>query len=426
MEKSNSSLKATLLSSLGAGFEYYDFIIYGMMAEFLSTLFFPSDEPWIGTLKAFAIFAVGYVVRPFGGIFFGMAADTFGRKQVFILVMLLMAIATFSIGLLPTHQHIGGIASLLLVFLRVLQGLSFGAELPGAITVACEYSEKNKRGGNSGIVIASTSIGAMVASFILFVLSGVMTKGQILNWGWRIPLLLGGILAVANYFIRKHLQETPEFVQAQKLRPCKKDIKEPFVCLLKQFKKEIFQGIGMTVFLSSLVIQVIYFPTYLSAHFGYSSSDIYLTMLCSMIWSALTLPLCGLLADRIGKKLLFRNTALAYMIGVFPLFSLLELHTFSCLLLFMCLYQTVISFVSVCYFPLLVDIFPTNVRYTGVAACYNISYSLMATLPLLSTTLIRYSGTPWSLVWIALACAFITCMSLVSREPDSNPVFQTT
>lgn len=416
----DKSLKATLLSSLGAGFEYYDFIIYGMMAEFLSTLFFASDEPWIGTLKAFAIFAVGYIARPFGGIFFGMVADTFGRKQVFILVMLLMAIATFSIGLLPTYQHMGGITSLLLVFLRILQGLSFGAELPGAITVACEYSEKNKRGGNSGIVIASTSIGAMVASFILFVLSGVMTKGQILNWGWRIPFLLGGILAVANYFIRKHLQETPEFIRAQKLRPLKKDFKEPLFCLLKQFRKELFKGIGMTIFLSSLVIQVLYFPTYLSAHFGYSASDIYLAMLCSMVWSALTLPFCGLLADRIGKKTLFKSTALAYMIGVFPLFSLLELHTFSGLLFFMSMYQTVISFASVCYFPLLIEIFPTNVRYTGVAACYNITYSLMATLPLLLTTLIRYSGTPLSLVWVAMACAAITCVTLVSRQSDGR------
>jgi MFS family permease len=311
----------------------------------------------------------------------------------------------------------GGMASLLLVFFRILQGLSFGAELPGAITVACEYSEKNKRGGNSGIVIASTSIGAMVASLILFVLTGVMTTGQILNWGWRIPFLLGGILAVANYFIRKHLQETPEFIEAQKFMPLKKDFRVPLFYLLKQYRIELLQGIGMTVFLSSLVIQVLYFPTFLKAHFGYSSSDIYLAMLCSMIWSALTLPLCGLLADSLGKRELFKRTTLVYIAGVFPLFSVLDLHTFSSLLFFMCMYQTVISFASVCYFPLLVEIFPTKIRYTGVAACYNITYSLMATLPLLLTALIRYSETPLSLVWVAIICAVVTCIALVFNQP---------
>lgn len=402
--------KAAWLSSLGAGLEYFDFIIYGMMAEYLSSLFFVGDEAWLSLIKTFAIFAVGYLARPLGGIFFGMMGDTFGRKKTFLSVMLLMAAATFGIGLLPTYSQIGTLAPCLLVIFRLLQGISFGAELPGAMTVVCEYADKQNQGSCTSIVIASTSIGAMLASLVLYLLSGTISREQILSWGWRIPFLLGGLLAVANYYIRHHLQETPEFSSLQKNNPRDGCVKDPLINLFRLHKRELFQGIGMTLFVSSLVIVALYLPTYLTTHFGFRAPDVYLAILLSMLWSAIILPICGRLADSIDKRVLFASTALAFVVGVFPLFALLKFQIFSALLIFMILYQTVIACVSSCYYSLLASLFPTQMRYTGIAACYNISYSFMAALPILLTALISYTATPISLNLVLIAFALLSAI----------------
>lgn len=402
--------KAALLSSLGAGLEYYDFIIYGMMAEQLSSLFFPSDVAWVGLIKTFAIFAVGYFARPFGGVVFGLIGDTFGRKKAFLSIMLLMAAATFGIGLMPTYAHIGAAAPCLLLLLRLLQGISVGAELPGAITVVCEHAQEQKRGIYSSVVMAGTSLGALLASFVLFLLTGNADKEQIMSWGWRLPFLLGGALAVANYYIRKHLQETPEFTQMKAERTTQTSLKEPLICLLREHWPQLIQGVGLTLFISSLVIGGLYLPTYLNLHYGYAPADIYLAIMGGMFWSAIALPICGLIADRFDKKRMLITTMLVFLAWAFPLFALLKMQTFTAVLGFMIAYQTVIALVTSCYFPILASLFPTKTRFTGIAASYNIAYSTMATLPVAVTAIIRYSENPNTFIWVLMAFALTSAV----------------
>lgn len=401
---SNTAKKTTLLASLGAGLEYYDFIIYGMMSSTLSTLFFSADSPHVALLKTFGVFAVGYAIRPLGGILFGMIGDTYGRKSTFLAVMLLMALATIGIGLLPTYGQVGIAAPCLLLFFRLAQGLSFGAELPGAVTVVSEHTKKQSHGIYSGFVISSVSIGATLASFILFLLSKSVGQEQILSWGWRIPFLLGGGLAVANYFIRKHLEETPQFSQLQKTR-ARPALKEPLLSLIRFNKTELVCGIFMTMALASLVIFSLYLPTYLTAHFAFASQDIYLAMTYGMLWSALSLPLCGWISDRLGQSKTFIGTCVLFVLGVFGLFSFLRQGQWGSLLLFMILYQTVISFLSVSYFALLSSAFSTAVRFTGIALCYNVAYSAMSCSPILITALIFTTNTPASAIWFLIAFA---------------------
>ncbi|MBY0529771.1 MAG: MFS transporter [Rhabdochlamydiaceae bacterium] len=401
---SNTAKKTTLLASLGAGLEYYDFIIYGMMSSTLSTLFFSADSPHVALLKTFGVFAVGYAIRPLGGILFGMIGDTYGRKSTFLAVMLLMALATIGIGLLPTYGQVGIAAPCLLLFFRLAQGLSFGAELPGAVTVVSEHTKKQRHGIYSGFVISSVSIGATLASFILFLLSKSVAQEQILSWGWRIPFLLGGGLAVANYFIRKHLEETPQFSQLQKTR-ARPALKEPLLSLIRFNKTELVCGIFMTMALASLVIFSLYLPTYLTAHFAFASQDIYLAMTYGMLWSALSLPLCGWISDRLGQSKTFIGTCVLFVLGVFGLFSFLRQGQWGSLLLFMILYQTVISFLSVSYFALLSSAFSTAVRFTGIALCYNVAYSAMSCSPILITALIFTTNKPASAIWFLIAFA---------------------
>lgn len=372
--------RATFLASLGAGLEYYDFVIYGLMASTLSSLFF-AGETASHLSKTFGIFALGYIARPIGGVLFGVIGDTYGRKKTFLSVMLLMAASTFSIGLLPNCSQAGLFAPCALLALRLLQGLSFGAELPCAITVVNEHSNKKEWGIYTGFVISSVSLGATLASFILYILSQTLNQSAILSWGWRIPFLLGGLFSLANYFIRKHLNETPEFTHLQKNRK-KTSLKDPILTLIKHHKKSLLLGISMTGVMSSLVIFFLSFPTYIHTHFGYEIKNGYLAVTWGMIWSSLTLPICGWISDRIGKVKVYFLTSLLLSASCFSLFSLLQIGTLTSLIIFTSIYQTIISFLSVTYFSLIPAIFSTEVRYTGLSFCYNIVYCLIGCTPM--------------------------------------------
>jgi MFS family permease len=407
---SNRARKATLLSSLGAGLEYYDFIIYGMMAEQLSTLFFASSDSWLALIKAFTVFAIGYLVRPIGGILFGMVGDTFGRKKVFLWIMMLMASSTFAIGLLPTYAQIGSIATYLLIAMRLLQGLSYGAELPGAITIVCEYTEDAKQSTNSGIVISSVTLGSILASFILYLISKEISPEALLSWGWRVPFLLGGSLAFANYFIRRHLQETPEFSRLQEKCPTR-NITEPFKHLIQNHLKNIAIGMGMMWLSSSLVIFTLYLPAYLMEHFAYAADEIYLAITCGLIWSALILPFCGSVSDYIGRKQTLALASFAFVCGGILFFNGLHQASFTALLMLILFYQTINAFLITSYLPILAGLFPTANRYTGVAACYNLTYSVMGCLPLALTALIKGMNSPDIVIWVLIINALISTSS---------------
>lgn len=411
-----SARKAAFLSSLGAGLEYYDFIIYGMMAEHTSLQFFSGDEPAIGLIKAFSIFAVGYLARPLGGLIFGSIGDVYGRKTTLLAVMLLMGTATLGMGLLPTYSQIGLWAPLFLLFFRLLQGISFGAELPGALTVVSEYASAKKSGIYSSFVIASTSAGSILASLVLYALTELFTKEQILNWAWRLPFCLGGALAFFSFYIRSHLHETPQFSCRQAGRLQQASCLEPLLNLWRYHRVSLARGIALTSFTASLVISALCFPAFLSEHYAYPKEQIYLGMLWSLVWSALVLPLFGLLADRFDKKALFASTLTVFIAGIFPLFELLKIGTFGSLLTFMIVYQTFIASASSCYFPIIAALFPVNVRYTGIAVCYNLAYSLMATLPLILSLLSGYNEFSVSFIWVFLLCALPALGALIKMN----------
>jgi len=393
--------KTAFLASLGAGLEYYDYIIYGMMAETLGRVFFLGDDQTLVLIKSLSIFALGYFVRPLGGIFFGLLGDTFGRKWNFFAITLLMAISTICIGLLPSVNTIGITASYLLLLFRVLQGLSFGAELPAAITVVSENTAPAKQGFYSSFVISSASSGSLLASFILYVMSVQLTQEQILAWGWRIPFICGGLLGVVNYFVRKHLKETPKFVELQKRR-AQSTWLSPIKLLLKEYKKELFLGLTMTSIAAALVIFSIFLPTFLSQSFNRDKADIYLAMMWGMGWSVISVPLCGFIADRVSKEKFFSFACLVFVCSALSLFQ------FSSLTGMMICYQTFTSCVMATYFPILANVFPTEVRYTGLAVCYNLTYSLMGSLPIVAAYLVAEANSPEPAIYLMMGFALIS------------------
>lgn len=407
--------KITLITSIGAGLEYYDFTIYALLATYISHNFFPQSAPHTALLKTFAIFAVGYLARPIGGIVLGITADRYGRKKTFSASIILMAVATLGIGLLPTYSQIGWQASFYLLILRLLQGVAFGAELPGAITFLTEHLQTSKRGFYCSFMLSSLSIGATLGSMFTFFLTYLLQDEQMLAWGWRIPFLVGSLLAIIGYWMRRSTQETPQFIQHKQA----KQSTAILATLIKRHFKSILQGLGIILLTGCLIIFGLSMPAYLHTYYDYALPDIYRANTLSLIGSVLMLPLFGLLSDKIGRKLQLMVTSLVFAVISFWLFKLLNLHHQAALFSFMLLYQVFIAATATCYIPLSAELFPTPVRYTGLALCYNAA-SLISSLTPLFTNSIAHTFGPTSVAIFFSALALITFGAGLSTKHAVN------
>ncbi|EKD45572.1 MAG: major facilitator family transporter, partial [uncultured bacterium] len=197
--------KITFLTSVGAGLEYYDLVIYSLLANFISKQFFPSTNHVAALFATFGVLALGNIIRPLGGVIFGIFGDRFGRKKVFANTLLWMAGVTFLMGLIPDFGTIGLTATILFSLCRILQGIVFGAELPGALTLLSEHIDEKRHGLHFGFMIAAVGFGVSLGSFVTWILTTVLTEAEMLAWGFRVPFLLGGGLALIGFYIRKHI-----------------------------------------------------------------------------------------------------------------------------------------------------------------------------------------------------------------------------
>lgn len=405
-----SPKKLTLFASLGMGLEYYDFVIYGLLANNLGQAFFPAADPIAATIQALAIFALGYIARPMGGLILGHLGDRYGRRNIFLISLMLMALATLGIGILPTYHHIGLTATVLLILLRILQGFAYGAELPGSITFLSEHL-RHRRGIYIGFAMSSLSIGAALASGVLFVLNLWLTPSQMASYGWRLPFLLGGLLIIFSYLIRRRMQETPLFLQTAATQP----IAWPVLELLKKFGRQVVIGLAISLFTACFIVFAISLPVYLQTFYHYSASQSYLAIFIGLIASAFMLPFFGYLADRVGRARLLLLTALLSSVCSAALFSILNQQTMWALIIFIILYQAIIAALGNCYLPVLAELFPTRVRFTGVALCYNTVYSLASFTPFLLNQASALSGNTHNTSWFfsllavttVVACFFI-------------------
>lgn len=394
-----------LLTSIGAGFEYYDFIIYGMLAGYLSELFFKSADPAVALFQTFAIFFTGYLVRPLGGIFFGLMGDRYGRKKTFIVVMLLMAGSTFLIGCLPDFDQIGLLAPMLLLVLRIVQGFSFGADLPNAMTMSCEFVEEKNRGVQTGYVMSSAALGSMLASLFSYFLATHFVKEDILSYAWRMPFLFGGLLALVGLYLRLKLVETDAFLKEQeKMRALLLPLREIF----QNHLWSVVRAMGVLMIIATMIIGVIYLLSFLNMEYGYEKSDLFLANTLSLIWSALSLPIMGIISDRFGRKRLFSLMVLLLTFGIWSMFGLLDLKHFGALVGFFCVYQTFISGLVVNYFPILSQLFPVQIRFTAIALSYNVVFSLAGMVPMILSYLqISHKGS-LSIMLFYVSVAFVS------------------
>ncbi|MDF2690304.1 MAG: Major facilitator family transporter [Gammaproteobacteria bacterium] len=405
--------KIAVLSSIGSGLEYYDFVIYMMLAPFLSEIFFPGNNKALDLVLTLGIFATAYVVRPLGGMIFGHYADRFGRKKTFLSSILLMSLATFCIGLLPSYKSLGMLSPVLLVCLRLLQGISQGAEIPGGITFVCEHGHAQKRGMLMGILMSGIGLGAMLSSWVNLMLTQHFSHEQILQQAWRIPFLLGGLLALIGFILRRKVAETHLFMAQPPATHF------PLSELLLKHKLALLKSIGIILFPACLIISGLFFPAYLSKYFAYRPSEIYLAMTLSLMWSSFMLLLFGYLSDYLGRKFLMMSASLIASLFLYALFKLLYLKNLHALILFMLLYQTLIAGLVASYPSMLAEFFVTKIRYSAIAVTYNFSYSLAAFFPMLMSILIDHTNRPMQ-VFMPLSALSLVCFLVLLLNKDST------
>lgn len=405
-----SSKKVTFLLSLSAAFEYYDFVIYALMANYLGVLFFPSDDLFVAKLKAFSVFALGYIVRPLGALIFGMIGDLKGRKKIFVQNNIILSFATVIISILPNYQQAGIIATISLVVLRIIQSLAFSAELPGAMSLIKDID--NDKSSSFGFVISGAALGSVLASLVLFLLEANFSQQEIFDYAWRFPFILGFVLYLVGFFIRKNLPDIKEE---------RAESKVGIVSDILQNYKNVISFVLIVSIPAYLIIMNLFFPAYLSKFYEYKPKDIYYAITCSMVWSIVISPVFSYIISYAKNKI----TVVRVVLFIVPIIGMVINFLFlrqglQGLLIGLFLYQSIISILMILIFPLMAEFFPGKAKFTMIAVCYNVAYMFMSFSPSLISKLSEKLESPISLWLGLLALSFISLSNLANFESNQE------
>lgn len=386
-------------SALGTTVEYYDFTLYATTAALVfNKLFFPSVDPLIGTLSAFATFFVGYLARPIGGIVFGHFGDRLGRKRILVITMLMMGIGTFAIGLLPTYATIGAAAPLLLVLIRLVQGLGMGGEYGGGVLMALESAPAKRQGWATSLVHIGTPAGVLLPVAFVALLQLALPDGAYEAWAWRVPFLASIVLIGVGIYIRLRISESPEFVAAQAERS---RAKVPIGEVLRRFPGTVVLSILAKIAESGMFnVYYVVAIAYVTTTLGLPREPILISVLIACLAECFTLPVFGILSDRIGRRIVYIGGALFQVVLAVPFFLMVQTGDFALTTLALTLglaighgamYGAQGAFFS--------NLYPVELRYTGLSVTQQVGATLGGGLaPLAGTALLALGGGGWQLL----------------------------
>lgn len=406
--------KVVAASLIGSTIEWYDFFLYGVVAGIVfNKLYFPADNPTVSIMLAYATFAVGFVARPFGGLIFGHFGDRIGRKTMLVITLMLMGGATVAIGLLPSYASIGILAPILLLLLRVLQGIGIGGEWGGAVLMAYEYAPQNKRGFYASIPQIGLSLGLFMSSGVMALLT-LLPDEDFMSWGWRAAFVGSIVLVLLGTWIRSNIGESPEFEKA-KAESRGRDLALPFADMLKRYPGNVVLGMGAR-YIDGVFFNIfaVFSILYLTKFVGIDRTQALWTVCAAAMVMVIFIPFFGRVSDRIGRPTTYAWGSLLLALSVFPAFWLMSTGDPVLIVLGIVLPFGVIY--PMCYGPeaaLFADLFDPTVRYTGISFVYQFSGIFASGItPMIATYLMTANNNdPF---WLCVYVVFAALVSMFS------------
>ncbi|MBN9800568.1 MFS transporter [Pseudonocardia sp. UM4_GMWB1] len=409
--------RAIVAASIGNAVEWYDYTVYGYLAATLGVIFFPSTDPTASILASFAAFALAFIVRPIGGIVFGSIGDRIGRQKTLAAVVILISVATFVTGLLPGYASIGVAAPVLLVLLRIIQGLSAGGEVGGAVVFLAEYAPAHRRGFQVGWVNMSALPGAFAGAVFVTVLSATLSQEEMVTWGWRVPFLLALPLGLIGLYLRLKVEDTPEF---RALVAAGEHTGSP----LRETVKGNVRGITLCLALTTMhaagfYMVLTYIPTYLATVHNFERGSALVMMMIALGIAIAVIPITASLSDRIGRRPVVAAACIGYILLAYPIFVLMSSGDTGSVILSQVLLGLLFGTFSGAPFAAMIELFATRVRYTAFSIGYNISIALFGgTTPMISVWLVAITGIDVAPALILIAAGVVSLVA-VSLIPET-------
>ncbi len=416
--------RAVTAATIGTVIEWFDYALYGAAAGLIiNKLFFPQFSESAGVLAAFATFAVGFFSRPLGGIVISHIGDRFGRKPALIFTIALMGASTVAMGLLPTYAQIGIWAPVLLVVLRLLQGLGAGAEYAGAVTLFAEYVTPERKAYYTAYLQAATVVGIMLAT-LSFLLVSLLSEETLFGWAWRVPFLASGLLFFVALYIRKHLDETPEYVAAmEKAAEKRHEAQVPLRELISKSPRELLFGfLSVTGHNANAYILSAFSLSYMTNTLGMTRTDALTAVMIATLTGIITTPFIGALADRVGHAKVYLFGAVFVFCYAFPMFALLDTRN-----LLLCTIALSIGYgigfggLASAQGAFLANLFPTRYRFSGIAMTRELnSVAIAGPTPFIAAALVTAGGgKPTYVVAYLMLCCAVTAIAVLAVRSRS-------
>lgn len=398
--------KIVISGMIGNALEWYDYALYAQFAYIIGMKFFPETE--FVEILTFAVFAAGFVVRPLGGVLFGQIGDRMGRRVALVLGIILMAVPTASIGLLPSYDDIGIAAPIILVIIRLLQGFSLGGEFSGCIAYVVEHSPHDKKGLAGSTSFISMCIGIMMGIAVAQSFKHYLSTESLLSWGWRIPFVAGLFIGLVGLYIRSHLSESPIYkaAKAQGLLS-----RTPLRETIKEYWRETLMAMIVYINVCAPFYTTTVFVKSYILNLGYSESQE--NVLCWVILLSMTiaLPIAAYISDKIGRKPVIIWSSVALIASIYPTFLALHTMNYALAILSLMIFAAIVGAYMGPVPTILVELFPTRVRFTGVALSYNVSVAIFGgTTPMIGAALYKFTGEQISFAfYLTAVCAACLC-----------------
>ncbi|WP_213575726.1 MFS transporter [Rhodococcus sp. USK13] len=410
--------RASIAGFVGTVIEYYDFSIYGFLTIYFATLFFPNENPAVEIITALAVFGSAYIARPLGGVVLGWYGDRVGRMPVLLISVIGVGVCAGVIGLMPTYEHIGLAAPILVVLVRLVQGFCAGGEVMGALTYVAESSPARKRGFFSSLTVMGSSVGFALAAVSVGVMNALVDDAAMASWGWRIPFLVCIPLSIGAFLVRRHLSDSMEFAKTGEPNEI---VEAPVVEVLRNHAKTLLGGIALAIAITGAgYVGLSYMPVYLVKTLGFEPSATSWVVAGSIVAALVIFPIAGRLSDQIGRRRVFIWATSLYAVLAYPIFMAISIaDNLVVIWLILAIFMMLSGMQSVGAMTLLPEVFPAKVRMTGSALSHNLGIVLGGAFAgFICAQLVRVTGSAIAPAYFVIAVAIVGLGGLVLlRDP---------